>query len=105
MLYIIILLPITFFFLGRRVYAIIRHIRNIGKNQRVEIRLSWSFYIEEAVTIFVVCLFMIALSPVESIYAIAAIIGVFLDTLITIFYYSIRAAEKSIEDVRVGAVL
>lgn len=89
-----ILIPFGALVLGRRLFIILNHLRRIEKGRGMAIRLRWSFYIEQAVTLACVAALLIALSPVEAIYAIAGMLGVFLDLLISIYYYSVRE-EKS----------
>jgi hypothetical protein len=51
------------------------------------------FFIGQGVTIFVVSLFYFALDPVPAGFALAGAIGILLDTLLSVYIYSIKATR------------
>jgi len=92
--YILISLVLAALFLGRRAYIVATYVRqNNHRNSRLYIQLPMPFFIGQGVTIFVVSLFYFALDPVPAGFALAGAIGILLDTLLSVYIYSIKATR------------
>jgi hypothetical protein len=92
--YILISLVLAGLFLGRRAYIIATYFRqNNDQNSRLFIQLPRPFFIGQLITILAVGLFYFALDPVPAGFALAGAIGILLDTLLSVYIYSIRAVK------------
>jgi len=92
--YILPILILAALVLGWRVYTIVTYFRkDSGQKTQLVIHLPPSFYIKQMIALFALGLFFFALDPVPAGFAIAGAFGVMLEILLSVYTYSIRAAE------------
>ena len=89
-------------FMGKRLFVIYRYFSGSNNISGIQLHLPWTFYIEKAVYLSLLVLFLYALSPVPALYAVAVVIGIFLDLFISIFYYSVREQLKDESEMAAG---
>lgn len=82
-------------FMGKRLFVIYRFFSGSNDSSVIKLNLSWVFYVEKAIYLFLIALFLYALSPVPVLYAVAAVFGIFIDLFVSIYYYSIREQSRN----------
>lgn len=93
--YILPLIILAGIVLGWRVFTIVTFFRkNSSHKTPLAIQLPTSFYISQLIALFALGLLFFALDPVPAGYAIAGAVGILLDTLLSVYVYSIKALEK-----------
>ena len=84
------LLLLALAFITYRLYTVKNAVSKKGGLQNLKINLPVRFYVEQTILIFCICLFLYALNPVEAFYAICAVLGTFIDTILSVLYYSAK---------------
>jgi len=74
-------------YLALRITRIVKVGRVKLTSSGTRLKLPIQFYVEQGLALTVLSLFLFALDPVPAYLAVAAVIGVFLDTMLTMYYY------------------
>lgn len=87
---ILIAILIGLYIIGYRSYRTWKLVRN---RKGIPWSLPLAFYLEQAFGVIAISVFLMALDPVPSTYAILAVIGLAFDTLLTAVYYSAKSTS------------
>lgn len=82
-------------FLLSRLFRIAKANNNAGPNGEIRFNLPLRFYLEQILYLTVLVYVLYALDPVPAFIAAAAVIGVFVDTLFTAYYYAVSVKNKT----------
>jgi hypothetical protein len=74
-------------YLALRITRIVKAGRVKLTSSGTRLKLPIQFYVEQGLALTGLSLFLFALDPVPAYLAVAAVIGVFLDTMLTMYYY------------------
>jgi hypothetical protein len=76
--------------IGYRIYRLASNVKLIGGFESLEIKLTNGFFIEQTVGLLFLSLFIVALDPIPSYFAIIILVSFFADTIFTLVYYSVK---------------
>ncbi len=79
---------------GYRIYRIKSITGKLSDSKNLKLKLPIGFYIEQTIALFAISIFLLALDPVPAFYAVAAVFGIFADTILTAYYYSAKESVR-----------
>lgn len=71
-----------------RIYRVKTFLNKLKSHDDLKFILPLGFYLEQSIALFSLSLFLFALDPVPALYAVLAVVGIIVDTILTAFYYS-----------------